>query len=135
MSDDEQHASEQRDEQSVLLRTLVGSVKVFGGILLALIGTGIMVAIADHFKLETVVSSVESLHRLVIKASEETALRNDTIAMWRATITADLVGQRATDVALQSQVSELREQTREQAKQLKDVWFKSKELSGRDPRE
>jgi hypothetical protein len=135
MSNEEQHASEQRDEQSVLLRTLVGSVKIFGGILLTLIGTGMMVAIADHFKLETVITSVESLHKLVIKTSEETALRNDTMAMWRATITADLIGQRATDVALQSQVSELREQTREQAKQLKDVWFRSKEVTGRDPRE
>ncbi len=57
MSDEESSykAIEQREEQNVLLRALLGSTKALGSAVVLIMLSGLWVLVTDHFKLEEVV--------------------------------------------------------------------------------
>ncbi len=85
------HSSEQRAELVTLQRALLSLTKRFGSILCGLIVSGVVVGIADHYKLQGVENTVTELK--AISTSEQTAGEQTTI--WRVGVDAQILELRA----------------------------------------
>ncbi len=109
----EQHASEQREDQNSLLRGLLGMVKIVGGLIAMLLSTGIVVGIADHYKLISVADVVSGLSKHYEDSSKDTAIRNEVLTSWRASVTNDLLNQKAEVLALTSRLQIVESEARQ----------------------
>ncbi len=109
----EKHASDQREDQNSLLRGLLGMVKIVGGLIAMLMSTGIVVAVADHYKLINVAEAVSGLAKKADDSSKDSAVRNEVMVSWRASVTNDLLNQKAEVLALGNRLQIMESEARQ----------------------
>jgi hypothetical protein len=100
-------AHTQREENNVLLRSLVGLSKIIGGAVVLLLLSGILAAIIDHIKLAEVAVKLDALALAV--ASESASQRALIVAIsQRVTLNETaIVEEKATVLALDGRVLSL----------------------------
>ncbi len=112
----EQHSSEQREENNVLLRSIAGMVKVVGGIVCAMLFTCICVGVADHYKLIAVGELVAKLTASTDKVMIDANARNLADAAWHSNIDNAVLNQKAEVLALTNRLALLESEVRQTKK-------------------
>jgi hypothetical protein len=114
--DDSRKSVLQREENNILLRSLVGLAKIVGGAVVLLLVSGVVAAIFDHIKLSELGTKVDAL---ALSISVESATQRDRIEKNSGRVTileTDLVSQKATVLALDGRVLTLERYHRDHTK-------------------
>jgi hypothetical protein len=93
------HADEQREELLILQRALLALAKRLGVIICGLIVTGVIVGIADHYKLQNVETAIVGLKSTVSNQQDDGA----AIKMWRVGVDLQLIDLRTRVTTLETQ--------------------------------
>lgn len=108
----EEHASEQREDQATLLRSLLGFVKLIGGALAVLFIGGIGVLVADHYKLSYVSELVTKLNTGMEESAKAERARIGADAAWRANIDVSILSHKAEMLAITNRMALLESEFR-----------------------